>query len=307
MIRWTITGTAASTSARVRSIVRSVSSGSKRRRSTIVEAVGRLITKWKKPQEWNSGAAIIIVGPERKGILSITAARTSRPSGLVRWAPLGVPVVPEVRITKRGLSGGGVRSPVSPSAIRPSSVDLALRRGAVVPGDDPLHAGLDAAQQVAELLVVDQRLRPLALHHLGQLRAGEHRVEVERRGAELGRRQGRLEEAAVVAGHDPDPVAGADPRARGRSGRGRWSGGAGAPRRARRVRRGSRSRAGARSPRWRRRSPARRPSAGRSSRPCIALSGRSGARIPASRRTFASNTRSETAARTLCLEFAIEA
>ncbi len=42
-----------------------VSSGSKRRRSTIVDAVGRLITKWKKPQEWKSGAAITIVSRAR--------------------------------------------------------------------------------------------------------------------------------------------------------------------------------------------------------------------------------------------------
>ena len=62
-MRWIITGTAARTSARLCSTARSVSSGSKRRRRTIVEPVGRLITKWKKPQEWKSGAAIIIVIP----------------------------------------------------------------------------------------------------------------------------------------------------------------------------------------------------------------------------------------------------
>ena len=121
-MRWIITGTAASTSARLSCTARSVSSGSKRRRSTIVEAVGRLITKWKKPQEWKSGAAIIIVSRLRKGILSISAAIASRPSGLERWAPFGVPVVPEVRITKRGLSGGGFRSDSSPAAISCSSV-----------------------------------------------------------------------------------------------------------------------------------------------------------------------------------------
>jgi hypothetical protein len=64
-IRWTITGTTASTSARVRSIAFSVSSGSKRRRSTIVEVVGSAMTKWRKPQEWKSGAAITIVEPRR--------------------------------------------------------------------------------------------------------------------------------------------------------------------------------------------------------------------------------------------------
>ena len=60
-MRWSITGTTASTWARWSCTARSVSSGSKRRRRTIVEAVGRLMMKWKKPQEWKSGAAIIIV------------------------------------------------------------------------------------------------------------------------------------------------------------------------------------------------------------------------------------------------------
>jgi len=50
-IRWIITGTTASTWALCSCTAFSVSSGSKRRRITIVEAVGRLMTKWKKPQE----------------------------------------------------------------------------------------------------------------------------------------------------------------------------------------------------------------------------------------------------------------
>ena len=83
---------------------------------------------------------------------------------------------------------------------------------AVGPSDDPVDRAVDPGQEVAELLVVDERLRRLAPSHLGQLRAGEHRVEVERAGAELGRRQSRLDEAAVVAAHDPDPVAVADPK-----------------------------------------------------------------------------------------------
>ena len=54
----------------------SVSSGSKRRRSTIVEAGGRLSTKWVKPQEWKSGAAITIVS--RRGRGSCRSARRAR-------------------------------------------------------------------------------------------------------------------------------------------------------------------------------------------------------------------------------------
>ena len=60
-----MTGTTASTSARCSWTAFRVSSGSKRRRRTSVEAVGRLTTKWKKPQEWKSGAATIIVSRAR--------------------------------------------------------------------------------------------------------------------------------------------------------------------------------------------------------------------------------------------------
>ena len=143
--------------------------------------------------------------------MSSSAASAISPSGLVRWAPFGVPVVPEVRITKRGLSGGGWWSESSPAAISCSSVVGPAGGAPSCQATIRCTPSLDPGQQVLELLVVDQRLRPLALHHLDQLRAGEHRVQVERPGAELGRRQGRLEEAAVVAAHDPDPVAGADP------------------------------------------------------------------------------------------------
>ena len=63
----------------------------------------------------------------RKGIMSSSEASVISPSGLVRWAPFGVPVVPEVRITKRGLSGGGCRSESSPAAISCSTVGRARR------------------------------------------------------------------------------------------------------------------------------------------------------------------------------------
>ena len=140
------------------------------------------------------------------------AAIASSPSGLERWAPFGVPVVPEVRITKRGLSGGGFRFESSFSAISESRVGpSALPVG---PGDHPRHALVDPVEQPGELLVVDEHLRALAAGHLDQLRPGEHRVEVEGAGAELGRRQRHLDEAAVVAAHDPDPVAEADPHLR---------------------------------------------------------------------------------------------
>ena len=168
------------------------------------------MTKWKKPQEWKSGAAIIIVSRLRKGILSISAAIASSPSGLERWAPFGVPVVPEVRITKRGLSGGGLSSDSAPAAISCSSV---VSAGASPSSIQPTTAGRPSRRRLPAGRRTPRRRRapsaPRACH-LDQLRAGEHRVQVERAGAELGGGQGRLDEAAVVAAHDPDAVAEAD-------------------------------------------------------------------------------------------------
>ena len=228
-MRWIITGTTASTSARLSWTARSVSSGSKRRRSTIVEAVGRLIdeveeapgVEERRRDHHRLAAAVGDLVDQRR---DRAAARRGWSAG----RPSGVPVVPEVRITKRGLSGGGFRSDSSPAAISASSVVRLGLLAVVGPADDPRDRVVDALEQAGELLVVDERLRPLAARHLDQLRAGEHRVEVERAGAELGRGQGRLDEAAVVAAHDPDPVAVADPHRARRSGRARWSGGAGA-------------------------------------------------------------------------------
>ncbi len=77
---------------------------------------------------------------------------------------------------------------------------------AVGPGEHPLlEIGL--LEELGELLVVDDRARRLALEHVDQLRTGEGGVEVEDVGAELGGRDGRVDEAAVVAAHHRDRVA----------------------------------------------------------------------------------------------------
>ena len=115
-------------------------------------------------------------------------------------------------MTKRGLSGGGFRSESPAEAISESSVG-ASDSPSVQP-TTRCHARVDPVEQLGELLVVDERLGALAAGHLGELGPGEHRVEVERAGAELGRGQRRLDEAAMVATHDPDPVAVADPHPR---------------------------------------------------------------------------------------------
>ena len=81
-------------------------SGSKRRVSTIVVPSSMLSARWANPHVWNSGAAMCIRWPARSGTRSRMATAASIPASL-RGAPLGVPVVPEVRITTRLCRAGG--------------------------------------------------------------------------------------------------------------------------------------------------------------------------------------------------------
>ena len=63
--------------------------------------------KCAKPQEWNSGAAIIVFSRALSGITDEQRRDRVEFFGCEREAPFGVPVVPEVRIVARpGASGG---------------------------------------------------------------------------------------------------------------------------------------------------------------------------------------------------------
>ena len=104
---------------------RSVSSGSNLRRSTSVEESGRASVKWAKPQEWNIGAAIIVVSRALSGIFENSAAAGSSVSGCARAAPFGCPVVPEVRITTRPVCVGARTSESALRAISSSSTGSA--------------------------------------------------------------------------------------------------------------------------------------------------------------------------------------
>ena len=54
--------------------------------------------KCTKPQEWNIGAAIIVLRRAFSGIIASSAAAGSSERGCERAAPFGVPVVPDVRM-----------------------------------------------------------------------------------------------------------------------------------------------------------------------------------------------------------------
>ena len=166
--------------------------------------------KWAKPQEWNSGAAMNVVCARFSGILDSSDTAGSSDCGCAAAAPFGVPVVPEVRITARP-----ARARAAPAGSGRRAGDQLVERGVVgvlgvVPGDEALAPLAGVLEQLGELLVVDDRHRLLALDDLRELRAGEGGVQVERVGAELGERDRRLDEAAVVAAHDRDAVALAD-------------------------------------------------------------------------------------------------
>ena len=176
--------------------------------------------RWAKPQVWNSGAAMWVRQP-----VAQRHPRQQRDrrvdAGLVARAPLGVPVVPEVRITIRAWRSGGLRGRLV------GRRDQRLEGPGVVVVES-VHASTRSrrrrlGEQAGELLVVDHHGGLLALEHVDQLRSGEGGVEVEQVGAELGDRDRGVDEAAVVAAHHRDPSRPRRRRARPARRRARWS------------------------------------------------------------------------------------
>ena len=78
-----------------------------------------------RPHEWNSGAAITVTSPWRYGIRSSIDTAGPAPVCWARGAPLGVPVVPEVRITVRPTAAGPGGASTDDRAMRPSTVTAA--------------------------------------------------------------------------------------------------------------------------------------------------------------------------------------
>ena len=94
--------------------------------------------RWLKPHAWNSGAAIIVDSSACSGIFENSAAAGPSELGVGREAPLGVPVVPEVRITALPISDGATTGSGSPSSMSSSSVGSESLRFAVGPGHEAL-------------------------------------------------------------------------------------------------------------------------------------------------------------------------
>ena len=127
--------------------------------------------KCTKPHEWNIGAAIIVFSRAFSGIMASSAAAGSSDLGCERDAPFGVPVVPEVRMIAlpRSLGGADRRRVAARGQLLEQRVARLAVLG-VVPGDEALAPARGVVDQLLELVVVDQRLRLLALGDVGELR-----------------------------------------------------------------------------------------------------------------------------------------
>ena len=173
--------------------------------------------KCAKPHEWNIGAAIIVVLARRAaGSVENSAAAGSSDSGCLRLRALRragrargeddhAALLARAATTSSRVAAARSGPPAAGPRARSSPSGQAMKR--LRP-----HAGV--ADQLGELLVVDDRHRLLALDDVGDLRRRERRVQVQRVGAELRARDRGLDEAAVVAAQDRDAVALADARRR---------------------------------------------------------------------------------------------
>ena len=197
-MRPSITGTATSPWARCAATAASVASASKRRCSTAVPPSSWPRARWPKPQEWNSGAAITLTSPDRIGSTDSSASPGAISARCLQAnTPLGVPVVPEVRIIVRpGRSGRG-GSPGSPELASSSSVGRS--DGPSCPATNPTMSGSAPSRTVLELFVVHHGDHALGARvRRASLGSREPSVERDRIGTELGERRDRLDEAGVV-------------------------------------------------------------------------------------------------------------
>ncbi len=208
-IRESITGTTTIAVARLRSRLSSVTSGSNRRRTTSVDPSPTPTIACMNPSAWYIGTHSSVTSRERNGTLLSRPPISDSECGSARGAPLGVPVVPLVKIVIRGhesgLGGGGRIAGVDQRVER--VVPGLVRPGAVAP---PLRI-VDALERLRVLLVVDEQIGPLARRHLPDLGPGKRGVEQDDARATLGRGEHRLEEAAVIAREDRDPLPGLEP------------------------------------------------------------------------------------------------
>ena len=170
----------------------------------------------RKPSAWNIGAGSDVTSPDLNGTCDSTPPIGASDGGVLRLAPLGVPVVPLVRMMILECLvafGGGI---ALLRAIRSASVSSVLSDGSSLSGlvasaRSLPSGGLGRGDGLGVLVVVDDQLGALALGDLLDLRTGELAVEQDEPHADLGGAVERDQEPAVVADQQRHPVAALDP------------------------------------------------------------------------------------------------
>ncbi len=203
-MRWSITGTTTSAVQPCCAIALSVSSGSNLRRMTsvVLSAMPEREVREAPGVEHRGGEHRVLAGAQRDH-----AEQRGRGVERLGLAALG-PLRAAGRAAREDHDAAllGRRLEVGRVAVADEVLEARVLGGlvGVVPRDEPRAAPARVVDEVLELGVVDDRRRLLALGDLGDLRAGERGVQVQRVGAELRQRDGRVDEAAVVAAHDRD-------------------------------------------------------------------------------------------------------
>ena len=150
--------------------------GLKRRRSTSVEPSIIAMVACRKPSAWNIGAGSDVTSPALNGTWDSTPPIGASDGGVLRLAPLGVPVVPLVRMMiDECLVAFGACSELL-RAIRSSIVSSVLPDGSSLSGllasaRSLPKSGFGLRDGCGVLVVVDDDLGALALGHLLDLRA----------------------------------------------------------------------------------------------------------------------------------------
>ena len=210
--RDSITGTTTSAVALFFSMSASTVAGLKRRRNTSVEPSIIAMVACRKPSAWNIGAGSEVISLALNGTCDSTPPIGASDGGVLRLAPLGVPVVPLVRMMiDECLVTLGACSELL-RAIRSAMVSSVLPDGSSLSGLVGQRAqlaelGIGLRDGGGVLVVVDDDFRALAFGDLFDLRPGELAVQQDDAGAGAGGAVHRGQEPPVVAGQDRDPVA----------------------------------------------------------------------------------------------------
>ncbi len=215
-MRDSITGTTTIAVTLCFSMSSSTVAGLKRRRSTSVVPSIIAMVACRKPSAWNIGAGKDVISPYLNGTWDRMPPIGASDGGVLLLAPLGVPVVPLVKMMieecfvdlGRGLAAAA-RDEVFQRLVGAARRLVLIGVDAERPQLAQRRIGL--GNRLAVLVVVNDQLGALALGHLLDLRPAELAVEQDDARSGAGGAVDGDQEPAVVARQDRHPVATLDP------------------------------------------------------------------------------------------------